>query len=68
MNKPTPQTPKDWEHLTGLYETAMLKDKKTISKLQEEVNKLRQKLKNSHRVPKPKETSKVRSTPKEDKT
>ena len=52
MSKPTPQTPKDWEHLTGLYETAMLKDKKTISKLQEEVNKLRQKLKNSHRVPK----------------
>jgi hypothetical protein len=52
MSKPTPQTPKDWEHLTGLYETAMLKDKKTISKLQEEVNTLRQKLKNSHRVPK----------------
>ena len=52
MNKPTPQTPEDWHHLTGLYEAAMLKDKKIISKLQEEVNKLRQKLKNSHRVPK----------------
>tara|TARA_R110002074_G_scaffold196078_1_gene362758 strand:+ start:37 stop:228 length:192 start_codon:yes stop_codon:yes gene_type:complete len=52
MSKPTPQTPKDWEHLTGLYETAMLKDKKTIAELKGEVNKLRKKLKNSHRVPK----------------
>ena len=50
MNKPTPQTPEDWHHLTGLYESAMLKDKKIISKLQEEVNKLRQKLKNSPRA------------------
>ena len=52
MSKPTPQTPEDWHHLTGLYEAAMLKDKKTIAELKEEVNKLRQKLKNSHRVPK----------------
>ena len=51
VNKPTPQTPEDWYRLTGLYEAAMLKDKETISELKEEVNKLRQKLKNSHRVP-----------------
>ena len=51
MNKPTPQTSEDWYRLTGLYEAAMLKDKETISELKEEVNKLRQKLKNSHRVP-----------------
>ena len=49
---PTPQTPEDWHYLTGLYDAKMLKDRKIISKLQEEVNKLRQKLKNSHRVPK----------------
>jgi len=52
MSKPTPQTPADWHHLTGLYEEAMLKDRTIISKLQEEVNKLRQKLENSHRAPK----------------
>ena len=50
MSKPTPQIPKDWHHLTGLYEAAMLKDKETISALQEEVNKLRQKLKNSQLI------------------
>ena len=50
--KSIPQTPEDWQYLTGLYDAKMLKDRKIISKLQEGVNKLRQKLKNSHRVPK----------------
>lgn len=49
--KPKPETPEEWLHLTNLYEAAMLKDKITISSLKDEVNKLRQKLKNSHRVP-----------------
>ena len=34
------------------YSPDDLVDKETISELKEEVNKLRQKLKNSHRVPK----------------
>ena len=46
--KPKPTTPEEWLRLTNLYEAAMLKDKTTISKLKEEVNALRQKLKNSH--------------------
>ena len=49
---PTPQTPKDWEHLTGLTIARDKSQLKTIAELQEEVKKLRQKLKNSHRVPK----------------
>ena len=55
MSKPTPQALEDWHNLADLYEAAMLKDRTIISKLQEEVNKLRQKLKNSHRVPNPEE-------------
>jgi len=50
MNKPKPETPEDWLHLTNLYEEAMLKDKQTIASLKEELNKLKQRLKSSHQV------------------